>query len=308
MLRPPTPQHPAANEEVTSLPDGSLPTETVQNLDLNPDLYDEEENESVFLQNGNENQDKDSDMSFENVNIVELKLFTMPFDDQFNSLKNSFLEHHFDSRVSRPQQSKLINYVDEEYLKIQRKFIKNQADSGNIYSLQELIIDLSKLIELLWYSINNKTLMFGQGDYMIKIVGDLEDFLAYYTLSDYFNFTSSPILTNENTSNIVRYFGFIQKIDLTLSFLIDGYDVEGFNRREKLSNTQIIRLLPIVSRLRILVVSKIEPIRLRVGVIAKNTSIDGKASDPVLHEDSCDILNKLDIEVGRLFEGILDRS
>lgn len=319
---PPTPIHPAPNEELTN----DLPTGIIadSNIDLNPDLYDDddddddvqeqeqkqliEQNEHVTMPYIQQLQHQDASVSvsasateseLEDVDITQLQQITLPFNESYQLLKLSFENStNNNGNITTGQQSKFINYLDEILLQIQRKYIKQKTESVMIYSLIELLQDLSNVINLIWVSIQQKLVLFGQIEYYIKILGDLEDYVSNY-----------PHLFNESWStgsgshrhlqidmqNLVIFFKFWQKIDLQLSFLIDGYnvDINGNGKLMKMNTTEITRLLPIISRLRILIISKIDMIR-------------GKLKHGDDHDDN--ILNIFEVEISRIFEGVLERT
>ena len=77
------------------------------------------------------------------------------------------------SQITSAQQSKLINYIDETLLQIQRKFIKQQTELEINYSLIQLLQELSTVISVIWVSIQQKLVLYGQIEYYIKILGDL---------------------------------------------------------------------------------------------------------------------------------------
>jgi len=126
---------------------------------------------------------------------------------------------------------------------------------------------------------------------LIKILGDLEDYIGHYLL-----FKDIPPISDTASKQVVDFFTFFQSLDVKLSCLIDGYIATVGERQitQKLSATQYVRLLPIVTRLRILIITKTESVKSKL-----QDSADGAAID---------MADILDVEVGRLFEGILDRQ
>ena len=310
METPPTPEHVRADEEV-EVPSGPISLD----LDLNPDLEDgDENNENPFTKNTpqetplntpantrNETPAEDdgdrqisenhSENDIENnIDICQSRfsilLWTLPFDEAFSLLKKQFSESAKHGPISLSQQSKFINYIDGELLQIQRKFIKNQSELAITYSVSDLIADLSPVIDLIWFLLQDHESLFGQDEYYIKILGDLDDWMTYYT------FPNLESRLAEATAFSVKLFDFIQKIDTQVSFLIDGYDAQG--EFTKMSATALVRLSPIVMRLRLTIVEKFDISRAKL-----SSSRDMAAND--------ELLNILDVEIGRLFEGILER-
>ncbi|CAI5758165.1 unnamed protein product [Candida verbasci] len=277
---PPTPLHPAPNEEINNqLPQGKLQS---SNIDLNPDLYDEEEektpdNDKIETDNSNILLDQLSETELEDVNI-NLNQVTLSFDQAYESLKINFYNNKSQS-LSESQQSKFINYLDEELLKVQRNFIKQQSgESTN--SLIDLISDLNPILELLFVSISPNANLFAQVSYYIKILGDFEDFINHYNVLFEYN----------NISQIAEFFKFIQNLDLSICLLIDGYENINNHKVQKFNMTELTRLFPIVSRIRILIIEKVDNQRRRNR--KPNEMID----------------NLLELEISRIFEGILTRD
>ncbi|CAX43148.1 uncharacterized protein yor352w homologue, putative [Candida dubliniensis CD36] len=329
---PPTPIHPAPNEELTN----GVPTNTLladSNIDLNPDLYEEEEmqvedskdnsNDKGLPKNstndallppqseGTSNNDvngaiTNADSDLEDVEINQLHQITLPFIESYQLLKQDFhntLTNLNSTQITSAQQSKLINYIDETLLQIQRKFIKQQTESEISYSLIHLLQELSTVISVIWVSIQQKSVLYGQIEYYIKILGDLEDYVNNYKTLFNESWSNNNNL-HINMQNLVIFFKFWQKIDLQLSFLIDGYNIVLNNDNQqtkliKMNVTELTRLLPIVTRLRIAIISKIDAIRIRLKRNQESNSDNVATSN---------ILTIFELEISRLFEGILERS
>lgn len=324
---PPTPLHPAGNQEVGALPTLAMPS---NNLDLNPDLYDDDDDDDDNYvtvdndndnddtrfndndndnDNNNDNDDNESDVSLEDVNIKDLKTFTIPFDTAFELVQLEFEEHNDNQiKTNESQQSKFVNYLDNSLLKVQRKFIKHIAGLENDkinYSIFNLTNELNDIINLIWFSVNKQNKLFGQVNYLIKIMLDLEDYVGHYEFTNLIeiNDKTDEIITNQNNINLIKYFNLLQSLDVKISFLIDGYKLQDTdNSVQRINNTELIRLNPITSRLRILVISKLDPIRYSLSKILNNTN-----SSKLSKQRANDLLNLLEVEASRLFEGILDR-
>lgn len=195
------------------------------------------------------------------------------------------------------QQSKLINYVDEQLLHVQRSFIRSQADDSVKYLLTQLLLDLTRIIEIIHVSLKHSGgHLYGQDEYFIRIMGDLEDYITHYAAP----FTVKPefsIFSPTDMQLMTRFFAFFQSLDLHLSLLIDGLD----NNGDKLRTTQFVRLIAVTNRLRIFIVEKIDPVRAKlVHIMDRNKDAHALMAQQYL--------NLIDSEVGRLFEGILNRE
>ncbi|KAI3406142.2 hypothetical protein KGF56_000984 [Candida oxycetoniae] len=330
IITPMSPMHPAPNEEINPL---SLPTTQLENndIDLNPDLYDDDDKSppSTLQNNANlaEEELKDHNEAmreleqskqFSNADIYKLHQVTLPFTESYRLFTAKFdsFPPVYTSPITSDQQSKLIRYLDEQLLQIQRKFVKQQAETTVSYSCPRLIQDLDSVIDLLWVSIAQKQRLFGQEEYYIKILGDLEDYINHYkTLFDelWINSNVRDKFLDLDRKKMIAFFKFIQKLDLQLSLLIDGYDklgkvhvaeekndgdisITNNNGRgvaiarnlQKFSATELVRLFPIISRLRLAIIEKIDSLRKKVT------------------DES--IRDVLELEVSRIFEGVLERS
>lgn len=327
MSTPPTPIHPAPNEEVRNFPNEKIPDSTLADIDLNPDLYDEDDDDQDMdndTPTNNQSNDElpvnntngiaprnplldtlkqsemvdDSESEMEEVDLYKFQQITLPFQEayelftiEFNSIEPS--------PISQQQQSKFVNYIDDHLLRIQRKFIKSQTEDTPTYSFIQLINELSEVINIIWVSISKKNPLFGQMDYYIKILGDIEDYLSHYKrlFNDEFTVDSVKI----DLTKLVTFFKFFQKVDLQISMLIDGYDTNS-KTITKANSTQLIRLYPIITRLRILIIEKMEDLRFRLNNARVQTH------NKQVSNDSQNLLNLFEVEISRLFEGILDRA
>lgn len=194
--------------------------------------------------------------------------------------KYSSSVHQLDhSPITLAQQSKLINYVDAQLLAMQRRFVKSQADSSQPYPVENLIRDTLAVVDIIWCSVSTQSKLFGQGEYMVKLLGDLEDYLLHYNLA------------HAQT----QLFAFFHILDERLSTLIDGYTFEGHT--EQLGQTLLVRLAPIVTRVRGVVVTKLE--RERERLVAEVENGVGSGSREKLHQ--------LELDIGTLLEGVMER-
>lgn len=309
-MDPPTPLHPAPNEEVKELPLGP-----VESLDLNPDLYDddlEDTDSSTRNPIGTNLQPKPAPETkvataggfFKETASRALPgyaqsdlLLTTPFETAFAATKEDFLHHSHHSTLG--QQSKLINYVDTELLKVQRRFVKSQAGEIEQYPILELLQDVEKIVDLVWYLANASNKLFGQPSYFIKIMNDLEDYVVHYKLSDLL-----PDARLNAVGNLTRFFTFFQGLDLKLAFFIDGYDTSN-GHKEKMSATDLVRLTAVASRVRVVIITQLEGVR---SSLFKELGSGRTIALPHQNSSVRDTLNTLEVEIGRLFEGILERN
>lgn len=288
MDTPPTPAHVAADEEV-QLPTAPYPDD----LQLNPDLEDGDSPEPAT----HPPNSATTDTEIPDTNIItpsadvrfQILSFTLPFDEFHDTTIRQFQSHTGLQHVNEAQQSRLVNYLDGELLEIQRRFIKNQADSDEIYPLENLLEDVARILDLVWFLVNPTSTLYGQDEYFIRVTGDLEDWLNYY------DFPTFDGLDVNHSAALNRLFSFMQSLDSRLSFLIDGFDVSG--TLQSMSGTEVVRLVPIVSRIRFMLITKLDPSRAKL--------MQMKALGV---ESAAEVLNKLDVEIGRLFEGVLDRT
>lgn len=274
MKIPDSPLHPRANEEINELPEGQLP-----DIDLNPDLESEDDNQEENQQvNGNTQEeggfipamaqvvpepfneglppDHTNGHMTEKPSVAEdleeemnFPSITPTLEQAYEDAQQEFQTHQV---INGTQQSRLINYLDEELLKIQRKFVKTQSGQVRV-TINDILLDLMPLLKLIWMSItanSNNTI-----EYFLKILTDLEDYLMHFPVP--------------NPTNIM--FETLQYIDVRISYL---YDQKLYN------STQFVRTLSIVSRLRMELITKLS-----------------NSSSTVI-----------ELESSKLFEGILERS
>ncbi|GMM36939.1 TFIIH complex subunit [Saccharomycopsis crataegensis] len=343
--QPRTPLHPRANEEFQTVP--SMTRLADLQMDLNPDLTDDEtDNNNVNkgeryddgewdddmgvskenLQNGEKSNDLNNQLTDNNNDNVDVdddddddediddEMFNSDEEDEqfeevshkrkvdevynsgekfdsdieptwsdFEPVNSPFSNNDDDltkledlgrcqqKRLSSSQNSKLIAYIDHELLMIQRKFIQSFSDDESrgdqrlgYHSLSELLVDLNKITEFIWYTVkvtqrgNGKCMRsFYQGQYFIKIAGDLVDYLQKYSMSDR-KVLKALIL-------------FVQKLDQIFVKIVD--DLQGFDSTEK------VRLVSITERTRVAVI---------------NLTIKYQVND-------------YKYEIGRLYEGIIDK-
>ncbi|KAK9367804.1 hypothetical protein V1509DRAFT_565817 [Lipomyces kononenkoae] len=176
------------------------------------------------------------------------------FSPNFDILDREFLNtSHVDSPrlqslpehahiLSSAQQSKLINYLDEQLLLISRKYVRKFSDTGPpdsvYYTIEPLLDDLTKLVDLIWYSVSTTSTPFIQSQYLLRIADDLNDCIP-----------SLPINSPE------RVFSFLRKLDKIFHKLIVG-DVPSHKR---MGNTEKARLESIIERTRVDIVAVMSP-------------------------------------------------
>lgn len=275
---PKTPLHVLPDEEV-SLPEGTFED---SQMDLNPDLDNETpEAPSTSIPISYRLDPSDGSSS----NGLLYQLWTLPFDEALERLESTTKGS---SLLTLSQQSKFITYIDDQLLQIQRAFIKNQAETKEVYSLRQLLTDLHTIVDLIWCLINPKSSLFGQEEYFVRILGDLEDWVGYYDLR-----VLDP-KDRDSIETLKSLFVFFQVLDTRLLFLMDGYPVDDTSVC-KMSTTEIVRLAPIVARIRLSIVNRLENSRL---ILSRNAP-----NDPA----SRIYMNILEMEVGRLMEGTIER-
>lgn len=246
---PPSPEHPQGDEELKELPEGQF------DIDLNPGISSDEDDESIDnnksgdISQANDEAHVNNEYETDNFDVENVPTITSSFDEEYGNVKVELDSHQ---PISLSQQSKFVNYIDEELLKLQRKFVKTQ--SGEIrFNLNQLINELDQNLKLIWRSISIAS--HNNIEYFIKILNDMEDYFEFY-----------PQFTSDS-----GIFKTIQFIDVRIALLHD---------KKLLQPTQFVRILSIISRLRMMVISK----------IYRNDDVT------------------IEIEISKIFEGILDRS
>lgn len=86
-------------------------------------------------------------------------------------------QHIVHRDLSESQQERLKEYLDEQLMHINRKFIKRHNDEDvnveKYLSLKELLIDFNRTLDVLWYSIASTEQSFGQSFYLLRMADDL---------------------------------------------------------------------------------------------------------------------------------------
>lgn len=202
--------------------------------------------------------------------------------------------------LNSSQQSHFVRYVDQELLTVQRKFIKHLSREGDQsdYPLVHLVSDLQRIVVFIWYSIgrtqappvichDNLLLdrysgkveipvfehrLQAQPQYIIKIMGDMVDYL------DKYDFASLQEL----------------RVFLELLAIVDNFVATLFEQKDAMRETEKTRIDSIVNRMRLLVIAKYDNLKDReMGTMKrKQGQLDG--------------FQEYDDLVGEVFEAIQD--
>lgn len=269
--KPRTPPHTQADQEMDINEINELSGEELLELELNPDL--EHATKTLFkdqLKEGKLHKRIFSDISTEHDNFYDSR---GDFEPQINMLSpfvskdtNQGIENEnrpqTHRRLSLSQQSKFILYCDEQLMQIQRKVVQSMSlnnESGYL-SLDELIIDLKKSIDFIWFSLDGvsnteqligqdldvlrekfshtKSTNFGQTHYLIKIADDFMDYLNKFSLV--------TLDESERLEILTKIFKFLAILDKIFARLIDG-SVPG---QIKMTGTDMVRISGITERIR----------------------------------------------------------
>ncbi|ODV96531.1 hypothetical protein PACTADRAFT_74179 [Pachysolen tannophilus NRRL Y-2460] len=267
-------------------------------------------------------------------------------NDDYDIIPRQEIINNASSRgLSLPQQSKIINYIDERLLKVHRKFIKHLSyeedfdndDNGDDdksggnspkskdYSISELMNELSEIVHFIWYSIyQTKEIpnvqqihslprsvhpdrIFGQTNYLIKIMGDSVDFIVKYEFN--------------NLAELLVVLTFLKNLDNFISILIDQSE---HSRIKLINNTEKIRIISIINRTKILILEKFEKLKLKSlkerspeqeNELIKDHHHNNKRDFNSLitnhHSHDNDNTNPFYIygeKIGEVYEGILERT
>ncbi|ANB13339.1 TFIIH complex subunit TFB6 [Sugiyamaella lignohabitans] len=139
--------------------------------------------------------------------------------------------------LSEAQQLKFRTYLDEELMRINGKYIHRLNEPSRGYaSLKELIDDLEKVVDLVWYSITTTTNAPDtnshtsyQTYYLLRIADDFVDYIEGY----------------ESDPSPVEMIQFVQKLDAIFTRLLDP------QAPTRLTRTDAVRLTSIAERTRI---------------------------------------------------------
>lgn len=273
--QPSTPLHPAADEEFRA-PKNTQNSGIV--LDLNPDLSDDDDGVTRRLdetlrkqdqQKANESSSLDSEM-FEDVAIrPKRKLeYSSAEESGFESANASPIpEFHTDTptpqrHLTAAQQQKLMAYLEEELMKIQRRHVQSYLDLPEkvvYHTILDVLKDYTRLVDFLWYTIRSvKSRIFFQSQYLLRVAGDVVDIMESY-----------PPKTQEALRDVLVFF---VKIDGVFQ------QVAG-----KLDTTEKVRLMSIAERTRVTVVNMVDGLQL--GYRAQIGAIYEKTIDTILDND-----------------------
>ncbi|AMD20539.1 HDL205Wp [Eremothecium sinecaudum] len=274
---PHTPLHPEADEEVDIDHIKELSDEEMLDLELNPDLEEDEKclNDETKVANGKKGEKRYLDDAIEGF-YDDSDYFEPRIDLQspFNSADKLSGIQYNDSihprRLSASQQSKFICFCDAKLMNIQRKVVQNRGlnTSAGYANLLDLTLDLKRLVDFIWFSIdgcaNTEVLFmekpehtkkdytgtqstnFGQTHYLIRIADDFLDYLDKFSLEELDSNTRSSILS--------RVFKFLMIMDKIFARIIDGR-VPG---QVKLSVTDRVRVMGIAERTRYIIPNILE--------------------------------------------------
>lgn len=138
-------------------------------------------------------------------------------------------------RLSDAQNERLREYIEQELLSINRRYLRRinpDSEPGTRYdTIPELLQDLNKIIDLIWYSLSNNSSDVGQNTfqttYFLRIADSLNDYIVG------FEDKPAPLQTLETLS----------KLDLIFSRAIS---------LQMLTKTEQVRLSSIIERSRVL--------------------------------------------------------
>lgn len=206
--------------------------------------------------------------------------FTSPFSPSHNILKaaeDSNADHPpqpRSRRLSMPQQSRFVSYVDSRLMEIQRKFVQSRGLSPEkgYPSLIELLHDIKALVDFIWYSIDGtphtdhllqqplpevpeepevghgttatpkSAADFGQASFLIRIADDLLDYVEKFPISD----DALVDETHNGGETIPKLFKLFFILDRVFRALISGAN----NNAIRLNGTDKIRFVGIAERTR----------------------------------------------------------
>lgn len=166
---------------------------------------------------------------------------------------------HHKKAISERQQERFVTYLEEHLMQIQRKFVQRITPPKGYNNLAELLVDLNRIIDIIWYSItssepaskdssHNNVVQKPQETKAIKMYGQVQYLLSISdSLIDYIEGYAGDFKEPEAT---IRTF---QKLDKIFDFLLD----QPSNRAE-FSNTERVRLESIAERSRVAVLNVFE--------------------------------------------------
>lgn len=255
---PGSPPLPAPDTEV-SVPKGDIPAEDLDFLELNPDLSANSVTPGGFIveevspgkMEADDNESNATPHIYDKREDFEPTIIPSPAMQ--GSGDGVWTRHR---RLSNAQQSKFINYLDDRFLQIRRRFVQSHGlNEGHGYqTLGELLEDLKQLVDFVWLSIEPQNApiltldsykelsppLFGQVDYLITIANDLLDYLE-------------RLETNDSETG-VQLLKLVDSLDSKFARLLDGTIPGG----KTMSVTESVRLTAIAERSRVAVANMFE--------------------------------------------------
>ena len=291
MSHPPTPPHagPDAHNDLDAL--AELDDADILDLDLDPGM---DESPSVpdlralrSQEPGANSRKRTLEPSpapvFDNAHDYQPRVdFTSPFSPS-HSIVHTERSQKIDTattevpgsrsrRLSMPQQSRFVSYVDSRLMEIQRKFVQSRGLSPEkgYASLIELLHDFKALIDFIWYSIDNMphtdyllklplpeasdaatkpartaaaaSADFGQASFLIRIADDLMDYVEKFSISD----DALVDEANNGGETVPKLFKLFFILDRIFCALVTGTNDNGI----VLNGTDTIRFVGIAERTR----------------------------------------------------------
>ncbi|AGO12041.1 AaceriADR380Wp [[Ashbya] aceris (nom. inval.)] len=287
---PRTPEHAGPDQDIHMKEVKRIPEQEMLDLELNPDLESDggdegevgqEEEDSKGHTAGTQSSKRTLDDSIDEVfdhsaDFQPRINVHSPFASTEQLSQAGQRPTQSRRRLSSSQQSKFVSYCDEQLMYVQRKMVQNRGLNVNqgYASLVDLILDLKKLVDFIWFSIdgcsNTEVLLgqgierrvaedyegtqntnFGQSYYLIRISDDFLDYMDKFSLEE---------LDDESRrSTLSRLFKMLLILDKIFARLIDGA-VPG---QYKLSGTDKVRLSGIAERTRVKVPNMLERAHIR---------------------------------------------
>ncbi|QPG73083.1 hypothetical protein FOA43_000388 [Brettanomyces nanus] len=241
--------------------------------------------------------------------------------------------------LSMKQQSRLVTYIDERLMEIQRRFIKylsaredpdNEPEStATQFGFSDLAEALDKVITIIWYSIFQVKVVPFVYHYNILTPSEAavlgynegkEVVLEEITPDFLFGQTNYFIRIMGDLVDYVEKFEFVHfdsihnllllfaKLDNIISILIDEYSEDNgpsrTNNQPFINNTEKIRIDSIISRTKLLVIQKFDVFK----KISLYESVDENGKRKQIESDIKKDIQKYELLIGEIYEGILDRT
>lgn len=196
-------------------------------------------------------------------------------DDDLNSFNDQLhiSNNRQTKQLSETQQERLLQYFEDQLLNIQRRFVSRLNPPNGYKDIHELLYDVDKLINVIWYSVvssepknspkiqsiqhDHPIILFGQTHHLLTIADSMTTYIESTSPSQQIHEDPNGYSTEPAPKETIDV---LNKLDSIFQLLIS---------RDLLTRTEIIRLESIAERSRVEIVKVFEDVDEYHGEIGK---------------------------------------